>query len=706
MSSAIIDKFTCEELINGTTDGPSEGVKFIDPIDTTWESLNVFDGQGYYSENSTQHPNFALMASELVSMDKVLRKMADQFTAGLLSKFGLNMDITFTRSQLEGEYHPARWCPFIHYPYKTKNPDGTENISIKTVGYSHWWLQQKIKDSPVTIPTGFRTYGGDKQKLYIDPDGAGTHPEQQIYLKYRLIKKMFTPPVTYLGGLSTVTPFEDEPNESVAKDIRWSHFKSFSELIYAIGLSLGLTVVIEPVGKNTMNIQFFNRSNFKQTKIYLKTATSAKLKGTADPIDATGKTESFVGKSNPYAEEGPDMYVKEVSSVETDNAYNDLWGKHTFAYNVYQRNKSDAYNALKSGKELCLTISPTIVYMDVNGPNYRDKGSVPIDPYNDGMVGTDATFPFGYYLSKRVSGDLLKIDQDHKKEHGISTAMWMYVGNYSEHKNANGVAYNEAVNYWTPVGAMSMQRVTPPKYPGGPGTLVSIYKKMSDYLNELYSIDEEYFDVAYDLDVPSYYGFSTNADGSLPTWKCVTIGAQITIDGVDYTVIGINRKLNQPLITLKLTGTAKFDFDIASLTGDQTHERTETTVAPPSNAIVCTASGSISIYDYVVRNNDGTVSTKGLTSADYGNNVGIALESVNDGELLYVKTAGLIMDSDFSWQRGGDVRIMTPVTHAYNLGQTELSGISGTSVLSAKVATAQTETALKILEVDEWIYEA
>jgi len=468
-----------------------------------------------------------------------------------------------------------------------------------------------------------------------------------------------------------------------------------------------LTVVIEPTGADSLNIAFYSRKNFVKPKIYLKTAEKAKLKGSATPIDATGKIETFVGKANCYAEEGPDLYKKTLQIVVTSGTLEDLgFGHKTYKWVATGRTKSGKLSEIKQGKEMALTISPTIVYMDCygNGP-FDDLYNT--EPYKGGTIHGNGTMAVNHYFAEMKSGSLVKTKMDHDKECGIHTGMWMYVQPYADHKDAYGTAYPEPMFYYTPVGAMTIERAVPPKNPGEAGSLVTTYYKLSDYLNELYNIDTEHFNVDYDLDVPYYYGFSENSDGSSPDWKCIGIGSEIELDGINYTVIGITRKLNRSMLTLKLTGVAKFNFETATLSGNITPQGDGqvSMFVLNQNIICCKAKGTIAQYSYVVKNTDGTVSEKNQTVESYGNNVGICLENVTDGQDCYIQTAGEIINDDWNLEQNKPMVIYTPISYGYNITQTELQGKDGTNVLNAKVAIATAPNAIKINRVvDERIY--
>ena len=79
------------------------------------------------------------------------------------------------------------------------------------------------------------------------------------------------------------------------------------------------------------------------------------------------------------------------------------------------------------------------------------------------------------------------------------------------------------------------------------------FESLSDYINFITSRDAISFETEYNLTVPFLCGFRRSQDGSHAdddggrgSWKNVKLGSELTIDSIEYAVVGIKRALDKP----------------------------------------------------------------------------------------------------------------------------------------------------------------
>lgn len=313
---SVFGAFTVAELTDGRETPAIPG------FDSTWESANVKDVQGYAYFNLSS-TIFDVKVNKLVNINDVLRKYADNLEAAISVTGGGTVSIKFDIAELDGNWHPARWRRM-------------------TTSYGARKTRYVLNPSPSNT-SSFDVYNDDFNRLKINPDGkpltfatdAKGLPQNEATEAY-LKESLF---ISY-GMLKLL---EGEPEKEPSKDFRFTQFKSFFELINAIALNFGLFARAYWATTQELRISFSSRNANIGETVYLKTSISGKLQPSSDQLDNV----TYQGKANYKMVEGYDIHVKNNFANPT------VW------------NASKAYENQKTSNvvQTLFTISPSVVWI-------------------------------------------------------------------------------------------------------------------------------------------------------------------------------------------------------------------------------------------------------------------------------------------------------------------------------------------------------
>lgn len=283
---SVFGQFTMEDLIKGN---PS---KSVNGIDSAWETSKVKNRQGYFLYN-----NKRMSVYQLVNLNDVLRQLSDNLEQGLSSNGYADISIKFAKSQIDGNFHPARWkqlvesgtrLRYVQSPFLTKSP-------------------------------AFSVYNSDYLNLFIDPDGKPetysedefgvpnntesiTYARESIWISYGFLKEL-----------------DYEGRKNAAKTFRLDKYKSYFEFLNSVAKHLGLYLNVTWLNTTELEIKFVGRTTITSKQITLRSAIKANLKPSNNNIEE----RKYVGKSTYLALEGADTYVKDgailFESVDINN---------------------------------------------------------------------------------------------------------------------------------------------------------------------------------------------------------------------------------------------------------------------------------------------------------------------------------------------------------------------------------------------------
>jgi hypothetical protein len=573
----------------------------IDEISDTWIATNVYDRNGYF-QNIDGGKTTQVKIEQLVSLDKVLRELADQMETKLNTGGFGSINLVFDESPLPGRWFPARWFTSLEseYLYARYIESGeTEWIS------SYYNV--------------FKCFSDDGIALKLNPDGSSS-TDEQAFVSWGLFKLL-----------------DDEPNKDSAKEYMATRYESFFEFLEALALNFGCYLDTYWEDTSTLHIAFKRRQDFITTQIYLKTAAPTPKRKISPEIEEVIKV---IGYSNYYSMEGPRTYGTSKTRLDDELTVSRIKDHHFV---------DDPGKAAK----LFLTISPTSFLPPFSG-RHRLRAQSHVKYIN----GVKETLP------------------DYEN-FGLSTAIYIYVDAYPDFNSY------QPTRYFTPVGMFALSHE---------GT-DSQTSKLADYINYLNGVDDAASQIEYNIDVPYYYGFSENSDGSSPDWRVLDVGKKIVLDGVDYSIVEASWKMNEPLVSLVLQGIQRFDFDEPSAGLSLFSPKSEglTEILPPEGLddiyIYHTAAEAITAGNVVSLKTDGTVELSRANNLHYGRFLGVAMFDADAGETVTIKTYGTYYNADYSFTPG-QIYIRNMAGSDFNLSQTILQWKGTSEDMVVKVANA------------------
>lgn len=378
---------------------------------------------------------------------------------------------------------------------------------------------------------------------------------------------------------------EQEPVPNSGKEFLLSNAKTFSALIESVALSLACYVEFGWESNNLL-IRFTTREDFVKSKIYIKTAITSTNKLSSSTTN--GDTGEWGGVANYLAAEGSDIFIK-------DNLFDRL--DPPFISSLEYEAKSQ-----KSRKPL-FTISPTLCYITSGEDDGWEMYMNAYLPHSTAMYDREGIKTKEWCYSK-----------------GVHTGIWLCVNRNDAHP---GSEY-EPDTYWTPAARLTVN------FNGEDLE----FTKISDYLNLIESNDEFYNLHERSLDIPGYYYFATDEDGSNLSWKNLKIGSVIVLDGLDYTITKIEDKGgDEQTISITCQAVEKCAYSgetNSGLTGiikprNDSGEVLKKTLS--SVKTVKTATGLISAGQIVSRVGDSSVEISLPISSHYGRIAGVALNT-------------------------------------------------------------------------------
>jgi len=584
-------------------------------ISESWIATNVADRIGFFSWSTSQFRQ--VHVNQLVSLDKILRELADQMEVHLSSNGLGNINIVFDESPLDGRWHPARWNhkeytrgSTTHYP---------RFVEIKS-------MLTGVSDSK----SAFQVFNDDYNTLKINPDGTSSDAEQ-IWLSWRLFVKQ------------TDEPYE-EPQPKTSEEYMATRYDSFFEFLEALAFNFGCFLKTYWSDTSTLHIKFQSRQTVSVAQIYLRSAAPSPKRKISPDLQETNKHIAF---SNYLAMSGAKLYYK-VKDTDGSTKY--------LKIGDFDDNSED--------DKLFLTISPTVAVIDYGEDD------------NSGWIMDQIGLPHNCSWKNNGSwvGDSKKF---FATTAGLHTAIYLYVARRAG-------TDKEKDFYYTPAAKLSFEHE---------GETYQ-YDTLIEYLSFLNGIDEQSSFIEYNLDVPYYYGFSANSDGSSPDWRVLDVGKKIVLDGVDYAIVEAKWSVNEPNVSLVLQGVKRFDIEDnlggsfvilqPSLPGDGSHD-IET--VKKDDIIGMEAATAITAGNVVSLKDDGTVELSRANNLHYGRFYGVALSDAAIGETVEIKRSGDYYNAGYAFTPG-EVYLRNIYGADFNLSQTILQWKDSSEDMVVKVANA------------------
>jgi hypothetical protein len=523
-----------------------------------------------------------LLFQRLVNLNKLLRKYAD-ILEQLFAIEGKNITIDFDKTALDGFFRPTRY--YKNYVNKEWSwICGAIDVVKNTI--------EPCFDFPFADPFISQGRGVLKLGIYADETGGDATDDVSPFIQYSQIaaitQKIYGVPL--------------EPNSEKAQELMWENnpnIKSFTDFLYYLALNFGCFLRLYFKSPTQIGIKFISRGSIlNSTEVYIRDAV--KISGEIQPVDVSSKDKYF-GVANYYSDEGQDYYY------------------HPTAFKNEEQSTRYSVKSM-DGKRLLLTLSPTVCATD-----YPDK----IFSYPDGVFFYGyKLIPHNIFIENTKGFAVLREKKTHYYSYGIHSAIYMKVCPYTMNSADNR---EPATDYWTTAGLWQIDN--------------RVYENISDYLNELYLLEEGYYKKELSLEVPYLCNFSATPDGSNPSWQNLKLGSKFVYNGMNFNVVSIRRDFEKKTTAIKLHNSDRFTFGTEFIS--QYPIATKTIAIPLVNGLKkATSNGDIAFNQVITLNEDGTVSSARSFSNQYKKIDGISIVDCLDGEECYYLTSGSELYSD------------------------------------------------------------
>lgn len=499
--------------------------------------------------------------------------------------------------------------------------------------------------------------------------------------------------------------FNDGENE---EKYSWKRYKNVAELLINLARNYGCYIVKE-ITPTAINIKFVPRKEIdKSDNIRIIGANSGTVDTEVGINNETIKISEFAN----------DLFVRNPTKTE----YLKYGGSTMDSFSVELEDKYDKIENVKDKYK-----SPSYMWDFIKDTFSKDKDNVKLyDLPTSASIGLVDNFSLGgpsvgggKYNGYGIRGVWLQntyIKEDRVTIEGI------FHQSLDERVNScvNIICYTPETGSGTvlrPIAEIYFKH-------GSQNYEVGSFE---EYLKKILVTERQFYNTTYTFKLPYWNGFAEDTSGTNPTWKNLKLGTNIKLtENVvsyldaefqellltnEFTVISIERNLQKPETTIKLSLKSRFAYG----TNDDSGLVAPTFSIPApdfpdtSPSIITFFDDSeVSIAEYEVETGETievghavsilptgkAVKTKSQ-STQGANILGIAYEVNNDDELVKVILSGLIRRE--GWSFAGIGKDVFAVTNAgSNINQTGLFIVSGSEDLSIFVGKAVTDKALLV----------
>lgn len=510
------------------------------------------------------------------------------------------------------------------------------------------------------IDSTWRVKSGDAYTIKMGDTGVDSDI-YSLHISYALFDPsvVVTPP----GG--------DEKTYQITDNV-----KKFTDLLYAIAANIGCFVEFTYTDSVTLNIAFRPRRDIVKGAVYIRDVTKANL--TAKPR-SNKENAQYYADSFGLARDGWDMYACIHSKSDT------------FYPSASKKDK-------RTGNRLLLSISPTLRSLEW--------------ATDDGATWKANAFPHNVIMyddGTATSRNDSHCGMESVDSQGITTALYLNVVRNGEYGFTTGDRlYAPAAMLTVKINGVNQK-----------------FDSIADYINSITVRDKISFDGEYNLTIPFLCGFRKSADGSHAdddggrgSWKNCRNGNVITIDGIEYPIVGIKRALDKPETTLRIHNVSRFSFGEAeALAEDITPDMTG---AYLTNSIITDDGTTIAenntygnyipgeaLYegDFVSQLEDGKVYKSKAHHSHVLRLAGIATQTIDeDAEVIRVLEEGRYTSTRYTLLAGMPIFIRTSEDGDFNGSHDWLDNTNETEDTYISCARAVLSHTLVIRRGDEFVY--
>lgn len=443
----------------------------------------------------------------------------------------------------------------------------------------------------------------------------------------------------------------------------WLRYKTFVKLVYGLARSLGMFPEMRYDVEGTLHIRFVSLENMNRdadgdVKVtYLQDAEDAATDN--KPTELKSTELKFSGAASPYALEGDD-----TCGTLTDD---EIEQSETITYE-----RSELFKTYPpTDNMLAVTIGvPTFNQGESNGRGGVVEG---LHMYgaqarkvftNEWILGGNVVDPefSEEWLADQVAADAVEITPSTDSRHGaLCTTIFLP----STDTITDYPGETRTYNCIRPVSQISIVK----------DDVQRDFTELAEYVNQYQKEDARYYQSEYQITVPYLAGFRRTPDGANSFFN-VDIGSTITLDSIEYIVIGIERDLDNMKTKLRLQFLARFaayakPTTVQALTGGKSGAGDDAgTSKGVSKPFTC--QGDVKKGQAVSVTLDGKIMTAHPLRLEYGKVVGIALQDGADGEAIEVCTNGPCTFSH-AFSKGVQLWLRTPNSAGSNVSDTRIT---------------------------------
>lgn len=437
--------------------------------------------------------------------------------------------------------------------------------------------------------------------------------------------------------------------------------KTLAQLCYDIARAFGMFSIFEYDNDGNLVISFRSRENVYKDgegnvkRTYARDVTSGSLK--TQPTTVTAEKERYSGFINQYAVEGVDVFSREVNTgyVRSELAKANPAGDRILALTI-GATMLDTYDnsfGLIKYRKLWNT-----------GWYYRLLADVGATDPPAALVGSGGLYSMNY-----IDGFPSLTTSIY-----VRTAQEKYYEATTTSATDTGRRYDSV----RPVTQVDVEI----------DGVQETFTELSEYVNRLKGLDGKYFENEYEITVPYLSAFRRTSDGA-DSYFNLDLGSTITIDGIDYVAVGIERDFDAVTTKIRLHSLTRFSIfarpeEVAEAEIDGGAVDPSVPDERRSNVETFTAGETISAGWAVIVDDAGNAMKARPIADHYNKVVGIALDDRSAGSLVNVCTSGVCVVPD-SYASG---RALWLVDGNPNMSTDRISSPSSAEHVDQKIGTS------------------
>lgn len=467
-----------------------------------------------------------------------------------------------------------------------------------------------------------------------------------------------------------------QPREE-EREASWLAYESIGDLLYALAAAFNMYLEVAYVDTTHIEVRFAGRSTLDGGECYIRDVTQAQID--LKPLVADEKRKPYRGNATIVVREGDRVY----------------------RYDGYGFTPSRADDAPQTeGELLPLTVSPTVCWLLGRGEDTGIRCADIAGGYHIGQLPHNAIF---YDSATDPKPQAAEGFAEYNRV-GLHTAMYIRTTGKSEATHGEVGVEDETI--FSPVAYLLAGTPDGDRWIGNEyAVLLGHYPGLADYLNDVRHRDRAYFSGEYQLTVPGLMCFRSTPAGA-DDWRNLKRACRITLDGVEWVVVGIERQYKARRTVLRLQAVSRFSIPLPSVETTLPADPSSVTLFKPTppdldGRLVVRSAAETDLVAFTVGvvTDDGTISVAMARSAQWGLGIGIILHDAEVGDDVDMQMSGRVQFPEgTTFATGARVYVRDPVgMDPTNLSFTPLGGVDGSEDMLVDIGYCDSDTSI-ILE--------